>query len=129
MPGRYREPQHVSERPRIPVRDRAGQARDLRRQDRLRRNHPLQEGQPARVVAGGFPAEQISVHELPGEPHPHPAARDGGLVEPLRHQVIERPVEMREGKIDGDAGDREMSGGNRSYPEPPCPPARGRRCP
>jgi hypothetical protein len=117
--GRYGQPQDIGERARVPVGHRAGQARDLRRQNGLGRDHPLQERQPARVLAGGLPAEQVPTGELAGEAHPHPAARAGGVSYPLGYQVVEGPVQVRERDVDRDPGDGQPFGGNRSRTRPP----------
>ena len=83
VPRRDGQPQHVGHGARVAVGDLPGQGHDLRAQHRLGRDHPLQPGQPARVLAGRHPLQQVPVDELaqrtgrgPGSPAPpgRPAA-------------------------------------------------------
>ncbi len=106
VPLRDRQPQHVGERAGVPVGDGAGQPGDFRRQHRLGRDHSLEVAEPALMLTRLGPVEDEAVCELPGESDtdPHPRARHG--VEPLRHQVVEGPVQMGEGDVHGDPGDR-----------------------
>ena len=107
VPGRDGQPEHVGQRARVPVGHRAGQVEDLGREHRLRRDHPLQPGQPTLVLAGLDPVQQVAVNQLPGEPDPDPAAGHGRLVHAGRDQVVEGPVEVSERDVDRHPGDRQ----------------------
>ena len=108
--GRHGEAEHVGEGAGVPVGDRPGQLGDLRLQHRLGRDHPLQEGQPALVLGVGPPVQHEAVDQLPGEADPHPAAGHRRVGQLRRHQVVERPVQVRQRHVDGDAGDRQLGG-------------------
>ena len=58
------------------------------------------------MLADARPVQQVPAGQLAREPDPDPAAGDGGLRQALRHQVVERPVEMRQRHIHQHAGDR-----------------------
>ena len=105
--GRDGQPEHVGQRARVPVRHRAGQVEDLRSEHGLGRDHPFQAGEPALVLAGLGPVQQVAVDELASEPDPDPAAGHGGLVHAGRDQVVEGPVEVGERDVDRHPGDRQ----------------------
>jgi hypothetical protein len=107
VPGRDGQPQHVRHGPRVPVGHLPGQGRDLRAQRRLRRDHPVQPGQPPRVLAGWHPVQQVPVDQLAGEPDPDPAARHRLVSEPFRDQVIERPVQVGQRDVHRHPGHRQ----------------------
>ncbi len=128
MAGRDRQPQHVGQRAPVAVRDRPGKARDLGGEHGLGRHHPLQEGKAALMIAGICPPQQITADQPPGEPHPDPAARYGVQRQPLRNQVVEGPVEMRQRNVDGHPRDRQADSCGRdgaALPRPrACAPSR-----
>ena len=66
--------------------------------------------EPTLVLAGRHPFEQVTAGELPREPHPDPAAGHRRLRHPFRHEVVEGPVEMRQGHVDEHPGDRQFCG-------------------
>ena len=105
VPRRDGQPEHVGQRARVPVGDRPGQVEDLRGEDGFGRDHPLQPGQPALVLAGLCTFQQVAVDELAGEPDPDPAARHGLGVQPGRDEVIEGTVEVSQGNVHGHPGD------------------------
>ena len=51
------------------------------------------------MLADGYPVQQVTADELPGESDPDPASGHCGFRQPLRHQVVERPVQMRQRHI------------------------------
>jgi hypothetical protein len=60
--------------------------------------------QPAGEPGGVPELEDEPVDQLTAEPHAHPAAGLHGAGELLRHRVVERAVEVREGHVDDDPG-------------------------
>jgi hypothetical protein len=101
------EPQNVDHVAGVAVGHRAGQHRDLGAEHGFRGDHFREEGELLPVVALGHPLGQEPVDLLTGEPHPHPRARHGDVVELLGHQIVEGPVEVRERHVDVHAGDRQ----------------------
>jgi hypothetical protein len=63
------------------------------------------------VVAHRNSIQQVTADELPGEPDPDPASGDGGFRHPLRYQIVEGPVQMRQRHINQDPGDRQVRSG------------------
>ncbi len=124
VPWRHREPEHVGQRAGVAVGDRPGQRGDLRREHRLRRHHPLHEAEPTVVVGGGEALEHVAADEPAGEPHPHPRPRPGGGGVGLVHQVVERPVEVSQRRVDGDPGHGPLGRGLAGA-GPPCRPPAG----
>ena len=118
VPRRHREPQDVRQHPGIPVGHRAAQGRDLARQHRLGRHHLVHPGQLPRVVGVPDPLQQEAVDQPAGEPHPHPHPGHRHVVEVGGHPVVEGPVQVGEGDVDRDPGDRQ---GRRRAPLPPRP--------
>jgi hypothetical protein len=59
------------------------------------------------MLTGGRPLQQVAAGQLACEPHPDPAAGKRHIGQPLRHQVVERAVEVSERDIDRDPGDRQ----------------------
>ena len=100
VPRGHREPQHVAERPGVPVGDRPGRGEHLRGQHRLGRHHPAQRAEPAEVLGVGPALEHEPVEVLPGEAHLDPHARRRGLGHRRGHGVLERPVEVRQPGVD-----------------------------
>ena len=107
VPGRHGQPQHVGEGARVPVGDRPGQPGDLRGQHRLRRDHLLQ----VRQAAGVRRTSSTRSSSQPSTSCPAnrtrtrmPGTRRLGQLG--RHQVVERPVEVRQRHVHADARDR-----------------------
>ena len=110
MTRRHREPQDVGKRTRVVVRDRPGEGGDLGGEHRLRRDDPVEEGEPAGVVAAGRTLEQVAVGQLASESDPDPASGHGRGGELVRDEIVEWAVEVRERDVDGDPGDRQLRG-------------------
>ncbi len=108
MPGRDGQPQYIGERAGVPVGNRARHLGHLRIEYPLGGDHPLQVGQPARVLCGVGALEQVAVHELTGEPDPHPYPRLCLVVEVGGYQIFEGPVQVRQPDIDADPGNRRV---------------------
>jgi hypothetical protein len=117
------EPQDVAEGAGVRVRHRPRQARDLRRQHRLRRDEPPDGAQPPAVVGGGDALGDEAVDVLAGEPDPHPHAGDDVGRHPGRDRVVEQPVEVRQRHVDDDARHRQLCRGRVGWLGPV--PARG----
>ena len=109
MPRRDGQPEHIGERARVPVGHRPGHVEDLWGEDGLGRDHPLQPGQPALVLARLGAFQQVAVDELAGEPDPDPAADLRTHPDALVDEVVERPVEMRKRNVDRHPGNRQSS--------------------
>ncbi len=120
---RDRQPQHVGQRAAVPVGHRAGQPGDLGRQHRLRRHDPLQEGQRALMLARLGPPQQVAAGQPAGEPDPDPAAGYRVRREPLGHQVVEGPVQVRQRHVDGHLRHGQAVG-RRLHAAPRCPAPR-----
>ncbi len=102
----HRQPEHVGAGAGVASGDGGGQRRDPGGEHRLGAHHPTQRHQPARVGALRHARQHEPVDVLPGEAHLDPRPRDGGGRHLLRHQVVEGPVQVREGHVDEDLGDR-----------------------
>ena len=96
MSGRQGQSQHVGHRTGPAVGDRARQPGDLGTQYRLGGDHALQEGQSTGVVAVRDPFQEHRVNELSGEPHPNPYPGHRLAVQRGRHEIVERPVQVRQ---------------------------------
>ncbi len=101
VPGWDGQAEDVGEGARVAVGDLACQGGDLRGEDRLRRGHPLQEGEAAFVVALVDAFEQEAVHELSGEPNPTRQPGTALRVQRRRDEVVERAVQVRQRHVDG----------------------------
>ncbi len=96
VPGWHRETQHVGEGASPPIGRRAREPADLRAQHDLGRHGTLDKREATAVLAPRRPLEDEAVDELAGEPHAHPATGDNRRGEVLGHQIVERPIEVRE---------------------------------
>ncbi len=108
VPGRNGQPQHVGHRPGVAIGDRPRQHRDLRGENRLGRDHPLQKAQPALVLRDRCPLQHIAIEQPPGEPHPDPATRLSGHRVRLADLVVEGPIQMGQRHVDRDPGDGQV---------------------
>jgi hypothetical protein len=108
VPRRDGQPEHVRHGAGVPVGHLPSQRGDLRSEHRFRRDDPLQGCEASLVLADCGPVQQVTAHELPGEPDPDPAAGHRRLRQPFRHEVVEGPVEMRQRHIDQHPGYRQV---------------------
>ena len=108
VPARDGQPQHVGAGAGVAGRDQAGEPGDGRGQHRLGADRPAQRRQPALVLAAVGPLQDEAVHVLAGEPDLDPGPGHHLLVQQGRHQVVEGPVEVREGHVDQHPGDRAL---------------------
>ncbi len=108
--GWDRQSKNIGEGAGITVGDGSGQAGDLRGQHLFARHHRVQSGEPTTVVAHGDPLDDEAIDQLPGEPHPYTYPREcrGALF--LSDGIVEEPVEVGQGDIDGNAGNRQFTG-------------------
>ena len=110
MARRQRQAQHVGERARVPVGDGAAQLQDLRREHLLAGHDAAQRHEPAVVVGGLLPRDDVPGDVLPPEPglDPHAGLRvvghRGG------DQVVVRLVEVRGLQVEHDPRHRERLG-------------------
>lgn len=127
---RDREAQHVRERARVVVGDRAAQLCDLRGEHPLGGHEPLERHEAAVVVAVVRPGQDEPVDLLRAEPCLDPDAGLRVRGHRGRHQVVERAVEVVRGQVQDDAGDRlvarDLQRADRAG-RPARPGSRGRR--
>src|SRR4051812_10887800 len=106
MPRWDGEAEHVGERPRVSVGDVTRDLENLRAENGLWGDDLAQRGKRADMLSVVDPGDQEAVDVAAGEPDLDADARHRGLVEPARDEVVERPVEVRQGEVDRDACDR-----------------------
>lgn len=110
VPRRDRQPRHIREHPGVPIGDRTTQVGHLRCQHLLGRDDLAHPQQLAVVVGLGEPLQHESVEVLAGKTNLHPGARLSRLGHVVRDEIVERPVQMREGDIDRDPCHRQRLG-------------------
>ena len=106
MPGWDRQTKDVSERPGIAVSDDSGEARDLRGQHLLGRDHRTQARQSSTMLGFGNTLNDVAVDQLTGEPDAHAHPRPGQQTLLLGNGVVEESVKMWQRDVDRNAGDR-----------------------
>ena len=107
---RHRQAEDVAHRPGVAVGDRAQQPGHLRGEHRLAGRHVGERQQLAGELGRPARLQDEPVDELAAEPDAHPAAGLHGVGELLRHAVVERPVQVRQGHVDDDPGHRGSAG-------------------
>ncbi len=125
MPGWNGEPEHVGDRARVAVGHRPGQLGDLGGEDRFPGHDTVQEGEPAHMVGALTAFEDETVQEPAGEADPDACAGDGLPGPLLRHQIVERPVQMGMPDVHRDPGDRQLARRDRRPRADRPPPAGG----
>src|SRR4051794_7552546 len=118
---RHREPYDVRERPCPPVRDMADQPGDLVGQHGLRTDNSLEKSQPPCVLTRLNPLENEPVDQLARKPHPNPTPNNTIVVLISRHQIVKRPIQMRQRIINSNPSHRKLLGGTPSLGRRPCP--------
>ena len=106
MPRRNGQTEHVRPGPGVASGDLPSQFHDLRSQNRLGTHNPAQRCQLPAMRRGGCPANYVAGHIASGKPNLHPGARTRGLAHRRRHGVVELAIEVRQGHVDQDPGNR-----------------------
>ncbi len=102
----HRGPHDVGEGAGPAVGDLARQRGDLGGEHGIGAHHLGDALEPPDVLGGGHPLDDPAVDERAREPHADPDTRHRGRGERLRHEVVERPVEVGQRDVDHDPGDR-----------------------
>ncbi len=60
------------------------------------------------MIAHGHSIQDEAVPETPGEPYPHPSARNRSRILFGRHRIVEGTVQVAERDVDSHPGNREL---------------------